>query len=83
MFYGISIKEADTSKLSPFIAKHALPIVAYYYVTELCDMSLEDATLGVGNAERSELWEILAQVAAGCSYLHKKCVIHRDLKPGR
>jgi hypothetical protein len=42
LFYGLAIKLVDMSGMSPMMAKHAIPIEGYYYVTELCDNSLNN-----------------------------------------
>jgi serine/threonine protein kinase len=81
LFYGLSIKSNDLSKLPPLLARHTAPIDSFYFATELCDGSLNDSPLGVGNLPGAELHSILAQIAEGCKYLHSKRILHRDLKP--
>ena len=68
--------------MPPMVAKYTAPIESFLYVTELCANSLNNVPLGVGRVAGDQLWHMLAQVAAGCKYLHSKEIVHRDLKPG-
>ena len=35
----------------------------------------------VGNCTEEEAWKILEQVASGLAYLHKRSIVHQDIKP--
>jgi serine/threonine protein kinase len=55
---------------------------------ELCDVSLEEyiksiwcAALVDGPPKETHIWDVMAQIADGLSFIHKNKEIHRDLKP--
>lgn len=56
-----------------------------YFVTELCDKSLEDKCFGkeVGGKKvpTLEFWRVARDIANGVKVLHDADIIHRDLKP--
>lgn len=60
---------------------------------ELCDMNLETynksswmmSIVATDDSSRGfremEMWNIMAQIASGISYIHSQGEVHRDLKP--
>lgn len=50
-----------------------------YIVMTLCEKG--SATKLIGKASESQVWDFIRQVAAGLAYMHRRDIIHKDIKP--
>jgi len=62
--------------LDTYIQKLWIPSDLEQLLYHSCDESIVDA-----KPRLRYVWVIMTQIASGVSFLHSKCMVHRDLKP--